>query len=109
MRLQDQHLILEALRELEALLAQLQRRLMFSTDYIKYPQVPQDQEMFWRLADLLTQLTGTRVGLAYFRVSVALGRHQCRSQGGQQVELVLGVLWGVWERREQFEATLRMG
>src|SRR5262249_4360939 len=93
----------------EALLAQLQRRLMFSADDIKYPQVVQDQEMFWRLAELLAQLTGTRVGLADFRVSVALGRHQCWSLGGQQVELALGALWGVWERGEQFEATLRMG
>src|SRR5262249_5277494 len=108
MRHQEQRLVLDALCELEALLAQLQRRLMFSADDIKYPQVVQDQEMFWRLAELLAQLTGTRVGLADFRVSVALGRHQCWSLGGQQVELALGALWGVWERGEQFEATLRM-
>src|SRR4029450_2841510 len=64
--------------------------------------------MFWRLADLLTQLTGMRVCLAYFRVSVALGRHQGWSQGGQQVELALGALRGDWEHGEQFESTFRM-
>ena len=35
--------------------------------------------MFWRLTDLLAQRAGPRVGLAYFRGRVALGRQQCRS------------------------------
>jgi hypothetical protein len=38
--------------------------------------------MFRRLADLLAQLVGTRVGLNDFWGRVAFGRHQCRSQGG---------------------------
>jgi hypothetical protein len=76
MRYQKKRLILDVLRKLEALLAQLHRRLMFRAGYIKEPQAMQDREMFWRLSDLLTQLTGTRVGLDHFRGSVALSRQQ---------------------------------
>ena len=82
MRLQQQRPILHALRHLEALLAELQRRRMVTAGHIKKPQVPQDWDMLWGLADLLAQGTGARVGLDDFGGRVAFGRHQRRSQGG---------------------------
>ena len=61
MRLQKQRLVLDALRELEALLAELHCRLMFCAGHIKEPQVPQDRDMFGSLTDPLAQRTGARV------------------------------------------------
>jgi len=82
MCLEQQRPILHALRHLEALFAELQRRLMVAAGHIKEPQVPQDWDLFWGLAELLTQGTGPRVGLDDFGGRVAFGRHQCRSQRG---------------------------
>ena len=50
MRHQEKRLILDALRKLEALLAQLcHGRLMFRAGYIKEPQAIQNREMPWSL------------------------------------------------------------
>ncbi len=53
MRRQEKRLILDVLRELEALLTQFHGRLMFRASHIKEPQAIQDREMFWSLTDLL--------------------------------------------------------
>ena len=68
--------------KLEALLTQLQRRLVFRSGQIKYPQVPQNREESGGLAELLAEGAGARVGLDHIRGRVALGRQQGRSQSG---------------------------
>ena len=82
MRHQEKRLILDALRELEALLAQLHGRLMFRAGYIKEPQAIRTGKCPGVSPTCWHSCTGPRVDLDHFRGRVSLGRHQCRSQGG---------------------------